>query len=98
MRDYELNGINNLNELSEMSRITNAIKYTDSEMTRIYNKMLEFDYLIEKFATTDDDRLAARLNHRQSALLKEYNILSIEFCRSIGKRRDILVKHGNELN
>lgn len=84
-------------DYKELNNVTNLIDNIDSEMTRIYNKFLEFEYLIEEFTDTEDERFAATLKSIIRLYMREYNLLSIEFGRLIEKRREVLDPIINDL-
>lgn len=77
-------------DYKELNNLTDLIDHIDSEMTRIYNKLLEFEYLIEEFTGTEDERFAATLNNRRRPYMREYNLLSIELGKLMEKRQEIL--------
>lgn len=77
-------------DYKELNNLTDLIDHIDSEMTRIYNKLLEFEYLIEEFTDTKDERFADTLNNRRRSYMREYNLLTIELGKLIEKRREIL--------
>lgn len=84
-------------DYKELNKLTILTDHIESEMTRIYNKLLEFEYLIEEFTGTEDDRFAATLINRRRPYMREYNLLSIDLGRLVEKRRKILDKHVNDL-
>lgn len=79
-----------MTDYAELNKLTDLIDHIDSEMTRIYNKLLEFEYLIEEFADSEDERFAATLNNRRRSYMIEYDLLSIDLGRLVEKRRDVL--------
>lgn len=81
----------------ELNNITSLINYIDSEMTRIYNKLLEFEHLIEEFTDSEDERFADILNNRRRPYMREYNLLSIDLGKLVEKRREILDQKVNDL-
>lgn len=84
-------------DYKELNNVTNLIDNIDSEMTRIYNKFLEFEDLIEKFTDTEDERFAATLKSIIRLYMREYNLLSIEFGRLVEKKQKILDPIINDL-
>lgn len=84
-------------DYKELNKLTILTDHVESEMTRIYNKLLEFEYLIEEFTGTEDDRFAATLINRRRPYMREYNLLSIDLGRLAEKRRKILDKHVDDL-
>lgn len=85
----------------ELNKITSLINHIDSEMTRIYNKLLELEYLIEEFgyskeeAGVDLDK-SVILNNR-IRYMREYILLSIDLAKLVEKRREILDQKVNDL-
>lgn len=77
-------------DYKELNNLTDLIDHIDSEMTRIYNKFLEFEYLIEEFTDTKDARFADILINRRRSYMREYNLLSIDLGELIEKSREIL--------
>ncbi|CAI3282401.1 hypothetical protein CIRMBP1294_02130 [Enterococcus cecorum] len=74
-------------------------------MTRIYNKLLEFEYLIEEFGYSKDERFSTAgvdldksviLNNR-IRYMREYILLSIDLAKLVEKRREILDQKVNDL-
>lgn len=77
-------------DYKELNNITNLIDDIDSETTRLYNKIFELNHLIEEFTDTEDERFAYILNNRRRQYMREYNLLSIELCKLMEKRQEIL--------
>ena len=86
-----------MTDYMELNKLTDLIDHIDSEMTRIYNKLLEFEYLIEEFTDSEDERFAATLNNRRRSYMREYNLLSIDLGKLVEKRREILDQKVNDL-
>lgn len=84
-------------DYAELNKLTILTDHIDSEMTRIYNKMIEFEDLIEKFTDTEDERFASILNSRRKLYMREYNLLSIDLAKLVEKRREILDKYVEDL-
>ena len=84
-------------DYAELNKLTILTDHIDSEMTRIYNKLIEFEDLIEKFTDTEDERFASILNSRRKSYMREYNLLSIDLSKLVEKRREILDKHVEDL-
>ena len=86
-----------MTDYAELNKLTDLIDHIDSEMTRIYNKLLEFEYLIEEFTGSEDERFADILNNRIRPYMREYNLLSIDLGKLVEKRREILDQKVNDL-
>lgn len=84
-------------DYAELNKLTILTDHIDSEMTRIYNKMIEFEDLIEKFTDTEDERFASILNSRRKSYMREYNLLSINLYKLVEKRRGVLDKYVEDL-
>lgn len=84
-------------DYAELNKLTILTDHIDSEMTRIYNKLIEFEDLIEKFTDTEDERFVAILNNRRRSYMREYNLLSIDLAKLVEKRRAILDKYVDDL-
>lgn len=84
-------------DYAELNKLTILTDHINSEMTRIYNKMIEFEDLIEKFTDTEDERFASILNSRRKLYMREYNLLSIDLAKLVEKRREILDKYVEDL-
>ena len=84
-------------DYAELNKLTILTDHIDSEMTRIYNKLIEFEDLIEKFTDTEDERFASILNSRRKSYMREYNLLSIDLAKLVEKRREILDKYVEDL-
>lgn len=84
-------------DYAELNKLTILTDHIDSEMTRIYNKLIEFEDLIEKFTGTEDERFASILNSRRKSYMREYNLLSIDLAKLVEKRREVLDKYVNVL-
>lgn len=84
-------------DYAELNKLTILTDHIDSEMTRIYNKLIEFEDLIEKFTDTEDERFASILNSRRKSYMREYNLLSIDLAKLVEKRREVLDKYVNDL-
>lgn len=84
-------------DYAELNKLTILTDHIDSEMTRIYNKLIEFEDLIEKFTDTEDERFASILNSRRKSYMREYNLLSIDLAKLVEKRREVLDKYVNVL-
>lgn len=84
-------------DYAELNKLTILTDHIDSEMTRIYNKMIEFEDLIEKFTDTEDERFASILNSRRKLYMREYNLLSIDLAKLVNNRREILDKYVEDL-
>lgn len=84
-------------DYAELNKLTILIDHIDSEMTRIYNKVIEFEDLIEKFTDTEDERFASILNSRRKLYMREYNLLSIDLAKLVEKRRGVLDKYVEDL-
>lgn len=84
-------------DYAELNKLTILTDHIDSEMTRIYNKLIEFEDLIEKFTDTEDERFASILNSRRKSYMREYNLLSIDLSKLVEKRREILDKYVEDL-
>lgn len=80
-----------MTDYAELNRLTDLIDHIDSEMTRIYNKLLEFEYLIEEFLD-----ISTILNNR-TRYMREYILLSIDLAKLVEKRREILDQKVNDL-
>lgn len=89
----------------ELNKLTDLIDHIDSEMTRIYNKLIEFEYLIEEFGYSKDERFSTAgvdldksviLNNR-IRYMREYILLSIDLAKLVEKRREILDQKVNDL-
>ena len=65
-------------------------------MTRIYNKLLEFEHLIEEFAISKNERFSTILIDR-IIYMREYILLSIDLAKLVEKRREILNQKVNDL-
>ncbi|CAI3255610.1 hypothetical protein CIRMBP1271_00416 [Enterococcus cecorum] len=94
-----------MTDYAELNRLTDLIDHIDSEMTRIYNKLLEFEYLIEEFGYSKDERFSTAgvdldksviLNNR-IRYMREYILLSIDLAKLVEKRREILDQKVNDL-
>lgn len=85
-----------MTDYAELNKLTDLIDHIDSEMTRIYNKLLEFEYLIEEFTGSEDERFADILNNRRRPYMREYNLLSIDLGKLVEKRREILDQKVND--
>lgn len=81
-------------DYAELNKLTDLI---DSEMTRIYDKLVEFEDLIEKFTDTEDERFVSILNSRRKSYMREYNLLSIDLSKLVEKRREIIDQKVNDL-
>lgn len=84
-------------DYEEINGLSDLIDHIDSEMTRIYNKLIEFDDLIEKSTDTEDERFASILNSRRKSYMREYNLLSIDLYKLVEKRREVLDKYVEDL-
>lgn len=84
-------------DYAELNKLTILTDHIDSEMTRIYNKIIEFEDLIEKFTDTEDERFASILNSRRKSYMREYNLLSIDLFKLVEKRRGVLDKYVEDL-
>lgn len=84
-------------DYAELNKLTILTDHIDSEMTRIYNKIIEFEDLIEKFTDTEDERFASILNSRRKSYMREYNLLSINLYKLVEKRRGVLDKYVEDL-
>ena len=84
-------------DYAELNKLTILTDHIDSEMTRIYNKLLEFEYLIEEFTGSEDARFADILNNRRRSYMREYNLLSIDLSKLVEKRREILDRKVHDL-
>lgn len=84
-------------DYKELNNVSNLIDHIDSEMTRINNKLIEFEYLIEEFTDTVDEQFVAALNSIRRLYMREYNLLSVEFGKLMEKRREILDPIINDL-
>lgn len=84
-------------DYAELNKLTILTDHIDSEMTRIYNKIIEFEDLIEKFTDTEDERFASILNSRRKSYMREYNLLSIDLSKLVEKRRGVLDKYVEDL-
>lgn len=84
-------------DYKELNKTTILTDHIDSEMTRIYNKIIEFEDLIEKFTDTEDERFASILNSRRKSYMREYNLLSINLSKLVEKRREVLDKYVEDL-
>lgn len=90
-----------MTDYMELNKLTDLIDHIDSEMTRIYNKLLELEYLIEEFgyskeeAGVDLDK-SVILNNR-IRYMREYILLSIDLAKLVEKRREILDQKVNNL-
>lgn len=84
-------------DYKELNNVSYLIDHIDSEITRIYNKFLEFEYLIEEFTDTTDEQFAARLNSIRRSYMREYNLLSVELGKLLEKKQKILVPIINDL-
>lgn len=84
-------------DYAELNKLTILTDHIDSEMTRIYNKVIEFEDLIEKFTDTEDERFASILNSRRKLYMREYNLLSIDLAKLVEKRRGVLDKYVEDL-
>lgn len=84
-------------DYAELNKLTILTDHIDSEMTRIYNKIIEFEDLIEKFTDTEDERFASILNSRRKSYMREYNLLSINLSKLVEKRRGVLDKYVEDL-
>lgn len=80
-----------MTDYAELNKLTDLIDHIDSEMTRIYNKLLEFEYLIEEFLD-----ISTILNNR-TRYMREYILLSIDLAKLVEKRREILDQKVNDL-
>lgn len=92
-------------DYKELNNLTDLIDYIDSEMTRIHNKLLELEYLIEEFGYSKDERFSTAgvdldksviLNNR-IRYMREYILLSIDLAKLVEKRREILDQKVNDL-
>ena len=84
-------------DYAELNKLTILTDHINSEMTRIYNKLIEFDDLIEKSTDTEDERFASILNSRRKSYMREYNLLSIDLYKLVEKRREVLDKYVEDL-
>lgn len=84
-------------DYEEINGLSDLIDHIDSKMTRIYNKLIEFDDLIEKSTDTEDERFASTLNSRRKSYMREYNLLSIDLYKLVEKRREVLDKYVEDL-
>lgn len=84
-------------DYAELNKLTDLIDHIDVEMTRIYDKLIEFENLIEKFTDTEDERFASILNSRRKSYMREYNLLSIDLAKLVEKRREVLDKYVEDL-
>lgn len=80
-----------MTDYAELNKLTDLIDHIDSEMTRIYNKLLEFEYLIEEFLD-----ISTILNNR-TRYMREYILLSIDLAKLVEKKREILDQKVNDL-
>lgn len=85
-----------MTDYAELNRLTDLIDHIDSEMTRIYNKLLEFEHLIEEFAISKNERFSTILIDR-IIYMREYILLSIDLAKLVEKRREILDQKVNDL-
>lgn len=94
-----------MTDYAELNRLTDLIDHIDSEMTRIHNKLLEIEYLIEEFGYSKDERFSTAgvdldksviLNNR-IRYMREYILLSIDLAKLVEKRREILDQKVNDL-
>lgn len=85
-----------MTDYAELNRLTDLIDHIDSEMTRIYNKLLEFEHLIEEFAISKNERFSTILIDR-IIYMREYILLSIDLAKLVEKRREILDQKVNYL-
>lgn len=94
-----------MTDYAELNRLTDLIDHIDSEMTKIHNKLLEFEYLIEEFGYSKDERFSTAgvdldksviLNNR-IRYMREYILLSIDLAKLVEKRREILNLKVNDL-
>lgn len=83
-------------DYKELNNLTDLIDHIDSEMTRIYNKLLEFEYLIEEFEVSKHERFSTIFNNR-IRYMREYILLSIDLAKLVEKRREILDQKVNDL-
>lgn len=84
-------------DYAELNKLTILTDHIDSEMTRIYNKLIEFEDLIEEFTDTKDEPFADRLNSIRRSYMREYNLLTIDLGKLVEKRREVLDKYVEDL-
>lgn len=74
-----------MTDYAELNRLTDLIDHIDSEMTRIYNKLLEFEHLIEEFAISKNERFSTILIDR-IIYMREYILLSIDLAKLVREK------------